>query len=394
MNSSSATQGGKTLSVLTLSALILTFIVIVLGAYTRLTDAGLGCPDWPGCYHHLVVPNSAQAIEQAALEFPNSPVHIEKAWTEMIHRYVAGVLGLTIFVLAFFLMFNRIKNNNNKNNKINNELAMDKKAGHVDPLAPLERVFQKKPQITLMFPILLVSLIIFQALLGMWTVTMKLLPVVVMGHLLGGLMLLALLWWLTLTTSAIRGGGGSSRRRHYFVLDNDVNLDWLKPWVVVALIIVVVQIMLGGWTSSNHAALVCPNFPYCHSGLFFPEVGVHDSVIHQIMNAFNIFNGENFQLSHTSLTIIQMVHRIGALITAFYIVLLSLFLIIKGGVLLLKRIGIIMLTLLTAQIVLGILNIELILPLTIALLHNLFAALLLLTVVTLVFFCLFSEKRP
>src|SRR3990167_251969 len=141
-----------------LFAMFLALIVITLGAYTRLKDAGLGCPDWPGCYGTITVPKTPDELAKAAAQYPEMPFEEAKAWPEMIHRYVAGTLGILIVVLAGFA------------------------------------IREKKPLVG----ISLVALVIFQALLGMWTVTLKLLPVVVMGHLLGGMAILALLTWLTL----------------------------------------------------------------------------------------------------------------------------------------------------------------------------------------------------
>ena len=151
-----------------LLATLLALIVVVMGAYTRLSDAGLGCPDWPGCYGHILgVPESSSEIDQANKAFPERAVEVGKAWKEMIHRYLAEGLGLLILVMAFIAIKNRRETNQ-----------------------------------ALWLPILLVGLVIFQGLLGMWTVTLLLKPVIVMLHLLGGLTILALLWWLVLRASA------------------------------------------------------------------------------------------------------------------------------------------------------------------------------------------------
>jgi len=331
----------KTSATLTLFAVALAVVVIVLGAYTRLTDAGLGCPDWPGCYNHLLAPHNAQEVTQAAQQFPASPVYIIKAWTEMIHRYVAGGLGLFVFALGI--------------------LAIRKRKVVGQPVA---------------VPIVLMGLVIFQALLGMWTVTMKLLPIVVMGHLLGGFTLLALLWWLNLKVRDPLGVQNSSGAGSGF--------EKFKPWAVVGLVVVAIQIALGGWTSANYAALVCPNFPYCSAHQFFPQI--------DFSHAFNIFNFSNNHLSTGALMTIQMVHRLGALVTAAYVGLLSICLISlkQRG---LRTIGIAMLAVLVAQITLGILNVELMLPLAVAVLHNIMAAFLLLTMVSFIFKT-FSQTQP
>ena len=141
----------------------MTLVLIMLGAYVRLSDAGLGCPDWPGCYGQLLgVP---QSMDEAAKAFPDRPFDTGKAWREMAHRYVAAVLGLLIALMAFVAWLNRGE--------------------------------QRQP---LLLPIVLLILVILQALLGMWTVTLLLQPMIVTTHLLGGIATMALLWWLFLKT--------------------------------------------------------------------------------------------------------------------------------------------------------------------------------------------------
>lgn len=322
---------------ITLFAVLLAFVVIVLGAYTRLTDAGLGCPDWPGCYHQVIAPSTHSAIVKADGLYPAMPVHVTKAWTEMVHRYVAGILGLLIFALGIVAIRRR-----------------------------------KAPGQPVVVPVILIGMVIFQALLGKWTVTMKLLPVVVMGHLLGGFTIISLLWWFNLKTG------------DYFPSAKTTPTGSFKPWAILGLIIVICQIALGGWTSANYAALVCSNFPYCSAHEFFPQVDFHD--------AFNIFNITNTHLSHAALITIQMTHRIGAMITGLYVGALSLCLIIMKGRPVMRRIGVVMLVVLVAQIALGVLNIELLLPLSVAVLHNAVAALLLLTMVTFLYASFRGEK--
>ncbi len=140
-------------------AICLSLVVVMLGAYTRLTDAGLGCPDWPGCYGRMVVPNTQEHLLKAQAQYPKIPVESRKAWTEMIHRYAAGSLALLILFIGFFTIIQWVK-------------------------------YKTTPW---HLPILLILLVIFQAMLGMWTVTLKLLPIVVMGHLLGGMLIFSLL---------------------------------------------------------------------------------------------------------------------------------------------------------------------------------------------------------
>jgi cytochrome c oxidase assembly protein subunit 15 len=308
-------------------AVCLAFLVVILGAYTRATDAGLGCPDWPGCYHRLIAPETSDQIQQVKTNFPNATVHVAKAWTEMVHRYMAGALASLIIVIAL--------------------------------LALMKRKTRGQP---LLIPFLLVATVIFQALLGMWTVTLRLEPQIVLGHLLGGMTILSLLWWLFLYLRVQPASRKSAKG--------------LKIWSALGLIIVALQIALGGWTSANYAALVCPNFPYCNMQMFFPSSN--------FPAAFNVF--AHFSMVHlqqAALITIQMTHRFGALVTGIYIGLLSIYLIFLGKTSTFRWLGFFILLFLCLQISLGIMNVMLLLPLTIAIAHNAVAALLLLSLVTL-----------
>lgn len=320
-------------------AVILAFVVVVLGAFTRLTDAGLGCPDWPGCYGHLIVPETQKSILQADLMYPKMPVVEAKAWAEMVHRYAAGILALCIFTLTIFAFRHRQQANQ-----------------------------------SILIPLLLIGVVLFQVVLGMWTVTLELLPVVVMGHLLGGLTILSLLWLLYLSMT------------RKWTLENNTWKAY-RPWALLGLIIVALQIALGGWTSTNYASLACPDFPYCLG---------HTWVMGEFKKAFNVFMplGTDFQggvLDATARMTIQSMHRVGAVITGVYVLFLSLSLFFAKNSLL-RTIAFVLLLLLFVQISLGILNVLWLLPLDIAVAHNAFAALLLLTVVTLNF--VLYAKRP
>ena len=224
-------------------ALLLAVVVVGLGAFTRLTEAGLGCPDWPGCYGFLTVPVSPEKVEQATQAFPHAPVEVHKAWNEMIHRYVAGTLGLVIAAIALFAW--RGKRNGR---------------GRVLPTA-------------------LLGVVIFQAALGMWTVTMNLMPIVVMAHLLGGFTTVTLLFLLAvlerrrvnnLTREPVTISPESSNNANIATMDS-VDLEPGKPSLsgklkmltVTALVAVIMQIALGGWTSANYAAVVCTQLPIC-----------------------------------------------------------------------------------------------------------------------------------
>ncbi len=317
-----------------LVATALALFVVVLGAYVRLSDAGLGCPDWPGCYGHFTVPEADHHVAAANEAYPDRPVEAHKAWKEMIHRYFASTLGLLIIALAFIGW---------KNKRI--------------------------PGQQYRLPLFLVGLVIFQGLLGMWTVTIKLNPTIVMSHLIGGMTTLSLLWWLSL-------------RQSKMFLPHSSYPTQLKPFTGIAtigLIIVAFQIMLGGWTSANYAALVCADFPTCQGYLMPPT---------DFAEAFDLWRGTeiNFEggvLDNTARMTIHFVHRIGALITFLFIGWLGLKLVFGSDVAMLNRLGRILLFLLIAQISLGIANVLLSLPLLVAVAHNGVGALLLLTLVTL-----------
>lgn len=310
------------------AALLLAYVVVVLGAYTRLSDAGLGCPDWPGCYGRIIVPEAEDAGHANAL-YPERPLHQGKAWKEMIHRYAAGTLGLLILGLAI--------------------LAWRKR---------------KVPDQPFVLPLLLLGLVLFQAALGMWTVTWLLKPIVVAAHLLGGLAVLSLLSWLLLDQ---------------FRFAPLQSMKPLKAWALAGLSVLVLQIFLGGWTSANYAALVCPEFPACRGGAWWPEADFREG--------FRFWRGigTNYEygvLGPAARTAIHLAHRLGALITAIVIGVVALRAVraADGHTVL---IGVVTLTLLGAQIALGIGNVLLVLPLAVAVAHNATAALLLLALVAL-----------
>lgn len=307
----------------------LAFTVIVLGAYTRLGDAGLGCPDWPGCYGQMTVPESPdQVVEKTYLE--QRALEPEKGWKEMIHRYFAGILGLAILVIAIWSW---------------------KRRGR----------FADQP---VWLPTFLLALVIFQAALGMWTVTLLLKPVVVMGHLLGGFATLALLFLLALRTSERRRmrGGGQFRLAG-----------------AVGILILVAQIALGGWTSSNYAALACLDFPTCQ-GSWAPEMDFDEAFV--MWRGLGV-NYEYGVLEHPARTAIHITHRIGALVTFLYLGWLVIGVLrlgrgLAGGALLVGG-------LLLVQVILGVGNVLLHLPLGVATAHNGVAALLLVSLVYLNF---------
>ncbi|WP_394202623.1 heme A synthase [Shewanella waksmanii] len=307
--------------------LVFTLCVILMGAYTRLSDAGLGCPDWPGCYGLLKVPTQAHELNAAQSAFPGHTIEPTKAWLEMIHRYIAGALGLLVLYILYICLRQ-----------------------------------QETPK---KLPSFIALLIVFQAALGMWTVTMKLMPIVVMAHLIGGFSLISLLLLLYLRTGQIRIPGG------------DPHIRKLAPYALICLAVLVLQIMLGGWTSSNYAALSCTVLPICE-GDWYNKL--------DFITAFNPFQGQHDTyefgvLDYAARMTIHVSHRIGAVITAVMLVILAVKLLKHSQSALLKRSAWVLLVLLALQIGLGISNVVLHLPLGIAVSHNGGAALLLLAMV-------------
>ncbi|MFY0650053.1 MAG: COX15/CtaA family protein [Methylophilaceae bacterium] len=306
---------------LTFYATLLALIVVSFGAYTRLTDSGLGCPDWPGCYGTLSVPESIDQIEKAQAVYPDSPVEIEKAWIEMIHRYIAGILGIMILVIAFMSI--RLRE------QINYSLK---------------------------WPFFLLGLVIFQAALGMWTVTLLLKPAVVTSHLLGGMTVLGILTFL------MHRNYGTHR-------ENFVSDKYERKIIRFSLVLLFIQIALGGWTSTNYAALACTDYPTCHGSLV-PEMDFY--------NAFTIFRelgvtsiGE--PLSLEALHAIQWVHRVGAIVLLVYLLFVAYILKVNQGFNLWRNLLILVIS---VQFIIGIANLLLHLPIVLATLHNLGAALL------------------
>ena len=302
-------------------------LVVSVGAYTRLADAGLGCPDWPGCYGFLTVPDQVEEVELAETRYPGAPVEFVKAWWEMGHRYIAGALLVLVFSMLVMAYRGREREDT--------------------PLALAS---------------VLMVIILCQAAFGAWTVTLKLWPQVVTAHLLGGFTTLSLIWLLYL-----RQGGLSQ-----------IVAALPAPTLLarVAFAVVALQIMLGGWVSSNYAALACYDFPSC-DGTYAPPM--------DLQQGFNIFQsvGPNYLggiMTSEARTAIHWVHRIGAIVVLFVV----------GGLVMqvVRRVALVgyaLLAALIAQITLGILNVVWVLPLLNATAHNTVGALLLLVLVTINF---------
>jgi len=316
---------------LILTALILAFGVVSLGAYVRLSDAGLGCPDWPGCYGNLTPHHAADAINAELAVRPNGPVSHAKAWKEMVHRYFAGTLGL--LVLAIVVLNWRVRRETSGGSGL---------------------------------PMLLLGLIVFQALLGMWTVTELLKPLVVSAHLLGGMATLSLLLWLWLRERGLASHGYFARADH------------LRASAALGLVLVAAQIALGGWVSTNYSALACTDFPLCQ-GMWVPPMDFeHGFTLHRELGL--TASGE--RLSMAALTSIHWVHRVLALVVTLYLGWLGLRLLRTPGY---AGMGMAVAGLLALQVTLGISNVMLNLPLAVAVAHNSGASLLLACLVLLNF---------
>ncbi len=306
------------------TATALTLVVIVAGAWVRLTDAGLGCPDWPGCYGMVTWPEQPEHVERANAEWGHvRPVDSGKAFREMFHRYVAGLLGILILALAVIAWRDR-------------------------------RRIAGQP---VMLPGVILALVIFQAALGMWTVTLLLKPAIVTAHLIGGMSTFALLLWLSLRVTPRQTRASLPARA-------------LSIPIVAVLAVIAVQVVLGGWVSTNYAALACTGFPSC-GGQWWPEMNFTEG--------FRIWRGvgvdyEGGVLDPAARNAIHMVHRLWAIVVVAAFAWLAARLwrvdelrpatILAGGLLL-------------VQIVLGITNVVAALPLANAVAHNGVAALLL-----------------
>jgi len=300
------------------AAMALAFGVVMLGAYVRLSQAGLGCPDWPGCYGHVTVPTAQQAAAVDAAR----PLEPARAWKEMIHRYFVVGLGSLILLLALWAWWKR------------------KDVGQA-----------------VLLPTLLLALVIFQALLGMWTVTLLLFPPVVTAHLLGGLATFSLLVLLMLQS------GGLLRQ-------GDAATPALRALAAMGLLVLVCQIALGGWVSSNYAAIACPDFPSCGNPV--PMDFAAGFTWHGL--------GPDYQggiLTDAARVAIQVTHRFGALFTFLMLGGACLTLLLKSQSPALKRVAGLVGALLLLQIGIGISLVKFGWPLPLADLHNGVAALLL-----------------
>ena len=300
------------------------FVVIGLGAWTRLADAGLGCPDWPGCYGFVTFPTTPDEIAIAESLYPDSPVEIDKIIPEVVHRYFAASLGL-LAILLLFIAF--------KEKKMKTESAA------------------------------LLLIIIGQGAFGYLTVSLKLHPLIVTSHLFGAIITTSLFLIIFMKSLKISNS--------YAILVRN------KPYIIVGFILILGQIFLGAWTSTNYAARACLDLPYCQ-GQLVPETNFKEG--------FNLFQtiGPNYlygQMSYEARVAIHLTHRIGAIVVFFY----SLFLAAKLWSRNTRPIVCAFLAILFFQVFLGINNVLSSLPLWNAVAHNVVGVMLVLTFVVMTF---------
>ncbi len=313
-----------------IAACALCLVVVVLGAYVRLSDAGLGCPDWPGCYGHFTPTGAAGPL-----------VDLGKAWREMIHRYAAGTVGLLIVCLAAMAV-----------------------------------AWQRERLVPVALPLALLGVVVLQGTLGMLTVTWQLKPLIVTLHLLFGLTTLALLWWLVLALLRGRTGAWGTPTAPRFA---EPGTRLVQALALLGLFALVGQIALGGWTSSNYAAIACPDLPTCQ-GQWWPEADFREGFVlwHGLGG-----NDEGGVLANPARIAIHLTHRLGALVTSCALLGAALATLLLRTASAARRAATAVLLLLALQLAIGTSMVLRGFPLWLATAHNAGAALLLLSTVTL-----------
>ena len=310
---------------LTYLLVFLTFDLILFGAFTRLTDSGLGCPDWPGCYANFSPIGAAHPIELAQSVMPTGPVTAAKAWVEMLHRYFATSVGILIILCLIW------------------------------------SVRLKKP-VTL--PILTLLWVCLQGAFGAFTVTMKLFPAIVTLHLLGGLVLLMLLQW-----QAVQQDVELDKVQSLATYKDANHTQQLKLWLAIALVAVWLQIALGGWVSTNYAVLACNQFPTCLNGEWLPVTmdDWHAGFMIWRDLGMTTANASAELISFSAMTAIHLTHRFFAAIALIAIAGLIWKLKPYPSARTLKRW---LMSILTLQIITGISNVVLGWPLLTAVMHT------------------------
>ena len=317
----------------------LTLVVISLGAWVRLTDAGLGCPDWPGCYGLLTTPDTVDELAKAKENYPNASIDVGKAWREMLHRYVAGILGLYVFFITYICI--------------------------------------KYSKQNYILPVSISILIVIQAIMGMLTVTMLVKPTVVTTHLFFGMLTATLLYINGLKYSGLN------------LLQDKLPVYAISA-IVLTWVLLVIQILLGGWTSTNYASLACTDFPKCLDQ-WYPKEMVFDK-------AFNIFNlpDINYEggfLAYGAKVAVHYIHRVTALVLSISFLLTIVIIFKLKNHAFLKKIISFSLVFFVLQIILGISNVIYSLPLNIAVWHTMNAAILLALLSGALYYSLISFRK-
>jgi cytochrome c oxidase assembly protein subunit 15 len=315
---------------------LFTLIVISLGAWVRLTDAGLGCPDWPGCYGLLTTPDTVDELAKAREYYPNADIDVGKAWREMLHRYMAGLLGLYVFFITYI------------------------------------SIKYSKRSYTL--PVLISILIIIQAIMGMLTVTMLVKPTIVTTHLFFGMLTATLLFINSLKYSNI----SMSSEKIPAIALIIITITW---------VFLIIQILLGGWTSTNYASLACTDFPKCLDQWYPKEMIFNEAF--KVINLPDV-NYEGGILAYGAKVAIHYSHRITALILTF-VFISALYVVFKlNKHSLLKKLMSISIIFFILQVILGISNVVYSLPLNIAVWHTMNAAILMALISSALYYCLLS----
>ncbi|RUL73698.1 COX15/CtaA family protein [Dyella choica] len=359
----------KIIPYLAVLAAVFAFGLVMFGAFVRLSNAGLSCPDWPTCYGKASWPHHEQAVAAANLAFPDRPYEATKAWREQVHRMLAGTLGVLVMLLALLaarrdrlvmlaIVLSAVFAAVGVTLYLHGERTWSSGLASLAILLPTAGAFWLSERDSSKMSVLALGVIIFQAMLGMWTVTLLLKPIVVMGHLLGGMTTFGLLAYAALRCN----GFGSPDNRHAS----------LRTAVTFGIVLLACQIALGGWTSANYAALACgTDFPTC-LGQWAPPTDFHQGFV--LSREIGV-NYEGGVLDMAARSAIQIAHRIGALVVFGYLTWLA-YRLLRGGF---RFGGLAVAVVLVVQVLLGISNVQFGLPLPVATLHNGGAALLLFT---------------
>ena len=323
--------------------------MVVLGAYVRLTAAGLGCPDWPGCYGHVTPIGAERSVADGAV-LPGAPFNATKAWHEMIHRYAASTLGFIILLIAATAIAAR-----------------------------------RESTARARYASVLLAVVVLQGTLGMLTVTWQLKPSIVTLHLLGGMTTLALLWWLWMWRREVDPDRRASASIGQSISFASVHARsrawvWARRLAILGLVVLACQIALGGWTSSNYAAIACPDFPTCQ-GSWWPTMDFRDAFV--IWRPLGI-DYQGGVLSDPARAAIHFTHRLGALVTTCVLIAAVVAALRQRDRVRARIAAVVVLLALAAQLTIGISMVLKGFPLWLATAHNAGAAFALLSVLALV----------